>query len=140
MDVREDKAWLMRNRFNPFPVSGILSLSDAGITFVLDTDAAEASLGWLEDALEIEDLQGADRIWGGGRRLHDSSRECEVTWPITAGGSMMVVATPNRRWVVSHDYPTGGAILQTLNVISGRGKAKAWKKALAKAEQGEGEG
>ncbi len=48
----------------------------------------------------------------------------------------MVIDGPTRNWVVSYDHPVGGAMLQTLNLISGRGKAKAWKKTLAEAEGG----
>jgi hypothetical protein len=35
---------------------------------------------------------------------------------------------------VSYDHPVGGAVVQTFNLMSGRGKAKAWKKALAGVE------
>ena len=139
MEVREDKAWLLRNRFDPFPVSGVLTLSETGISFVLDPDSADASLGWLEDALGAPDLEQRLRSGEGVTAFETTLTDCEVTWPLTGGGSMMVVSTPARRWVVSHDYPTGGAILQTLNVMAGRGKAKAWKKALATAEAGDRE-
>ena len=47
---------------------------------------------------------------------------------------MMIVQAPGRRWVISYDYPSGGAISQTLSLVSGRRKAKEWKKALAEAE------
>ncbi len=65
--------------------------------------------------------------------------ECSVSWPIT-GGPMMVIDGPGRKWVVSYDHPVGGAVLQTFNLMSGRGKAKAWKKALAAAERRKEEG
>jgi|AntDryMetagUQ889_1029465.scaffolds.fasta_scaffold10483_2 hypothetical protein len=133
MNGREDKAWLLRNRFNPFPISGLLSLSGRVISFRLDADAAEATLGWLEEELEAKRLK--ERIEEGEEVVAFSLPvdECAVTWPIT-GGAMMVIEGPTRKWVVSHDHPVGGAVLQTFNLMSGRGKARAWKKALAAAE------
>ena len=44
MDGREDRAWLLRNRVNPFPISGVLSLADQVITFGLDGVAADADI------------------------------------------------------------------------------------------------
>ena len=133
MAAREDQAWLLRNRFNPFPVSGVLALNDRVISFRLDDEAAEATLGWLEEELEIDDIKA--RIEGGDEVVAFSIplEECSVSWPIT-GGPMMLIEGPTRKWVVSYDHPIGGAFVQTFNLMSGRGKAKAWKKALAKAE------
>ena len=133
MRVREDKAWLLRNRFNPFPISGYLALSEGVISFRLDEEAAEATLGWLEEELEVGDLKA--RIEEGEEVVAFSLtlEECTISWPLT-GGPMMLIHGPGRKWVVSYDHPVGGAVLQTFNVMSGRGKAKAWKKALAPAE------
>ena len=135
MRVREDKAWLLRNRFNPFPISGSLALSEGVISFRLDEEAAEATLGWLEEELEVEDLKA--RIEEGREVIAFSLplEDCTISWPIT-GGPMMLIHGPERKWVVSYDHPVGGAVLQTFNVMSGRGKAKAWKKALASADAG----
>jgi hypothetical protein len=134
VEVREDKAWLLRNRFNPFPISGSLTLSEGVISFRLDDDAAEATLGWLEEELGF-DVKA--RMEGGADVVAFSLPldECTISWPIT-GGPMMLIHGPDRKWVVSYDHPVGGAVLQTFNVMSGRGKAKAWKKALAAAEAG----
>lgn len=139
MDGREDRAWLLRNRFNPFPISGVLSLADDVITFRLDDEAADATLGWLEAELGEDDLK--DRIEAGEKivAFSLSLADVEVSWPIT-GGPMMLIDSPSRKWVVSYDHPVGGGMLQTLNLISGRGKLLAWKKAIASAERGEGEG
>jgi len=133
IEAREDKAWLLRNRFNPFPISGLLALESRIISFRLDADAAEATLGWLEEELGAEEL--AERIEGGEEIVAFSLPldECVVTWPIT-GGAMMLIEGPTRKWVVSYDHPVGGAVLQTFNLMSGRGKARAWKKALSAAE------
>src|SRR5687767_14700202 len=56
VDTREDKAWLLRNRFNPFPISGILSLEGRVLSFRLDSEAADATLGWLSEELDADDL------------------------------------------------------------------------------------
>jgi hypothetical protein len=139
VEGREDRAWLLRNRFHPFPISGLLTLSEGVISFRLDEDAADATLGWLEDELEVDDIK--DRIESGTEVVAFSIPldDCSVSWPIT-GGPMMLIDAPERKWVVSYDHPVGGAVLQTFNVMTGRGKAKAWKKALARAEQGEAMG
>jgi len=133
VDAREDRAWLLRNRFNPFPISGLLSLAGRTISFRLDAEAAEATLGWLEEELSLEHLK--ERIEDGEEvvAFSLSLEECAVTWPIT-GGPMMVIEGPTRKWVVSYDHPVGGAVVQTFNLMSGRGKARAWKKALSAAE------
>ena len=135
MAAREDRAWLLRNRFNPFPISGLLSLADGVITFRLDEAAADATLGWLEDELGAPGIKA--RIEAGEDVVAFSLplRECPVSWPIT-GGPMMLIDGPTRKWVISYDHPVGGAVLQTFNLMSGRGKARAWKKALAEAEAG----
>ena len=129
MEAREDRAWLLRNRFNPFPISGLLSLAEDVITFRLDDDAAEATLGWLEDETGLEDI--AMRIEAGEEVVAFSLplADCSVSWPIT-GGPMMLIEGPTRKWVISYDHPVGGAVVQTFNLMSGRGKARAWKKAL----------
>jgi hypothetical protein len=139
VEAREDRAWLLRNRFNPFPISGFLSLSEDVIAFRLDDQAAEATLAWLEDELGTKDI--AERVKAGEEVIAFSLSlaDCIVSWPIT-GGPMMLIHGPTRKWVVSYDHPVGGAVLQTFNLMAGRGKARAWKKALAAAEQGEGEG
>jgi hypothetical protein len=137
VEAREDRAWLLRNRFNPFPISGLLSLADDVIAFRLDDEAAEATLGWLEDETGIEDI--AMRIEAGEEVVAFSLplADCSVSWPIT-GGPMMLIEGPTRKWVISYDHPVGGAVIQTFNVMSGRGKARAWKKALAKAHPHDG--
>jgi hypothetical protein len=96
VDAREDKAWLLRNRFNPFPISGSLSLSDDVISFRLDEDAAEATLGWLEDETGVDDMK--ERIEKGEEVVAFSIPlgECTVSCPIT-GGPMMVIAGPTRK-------------------------------------------
>ena len=110
------------------------SLDDV-ISFTLDEEAAEATLGWLEEETGIEDIK--EKIEAGEDVVAFSIpiEECFVSWPIT-GGPMMLIEGPTRKWVVSYDHPVGGAFVQTFNLMSGRGKAKAWKKALATVEPG----
>lgn len=134
MDIREDKAWLLQSRINPFPVSGALSLGDGRIAFTLDEDAGEGSVGWLEKELGLEDI--ASRIHAGETvvAFDYALDDCAVTWPITGGGAMMIVRTPGgRKWVVSYDAPAGGSISRRMSVFTGRSKAREWKKALAEA-------
>ena len=134
MDIREDKAWLLQSRINPFPIAGALALEGGRISFMLDTGAGDAALGWLEKELEVEDI--AARLEAGEQvvAFDYALDECAVTWPITGGGAMMIVRAPGgRKWVVSYDYPSGGSIHQTMTLLTGRSKAKEWKKALAEA-------
>jgi hypothetical protein len=46
---------------------------------------------------------------------------------------MLIIEAPERKWVVSYDYPSGGSVSQTLSLFSGRKKAKQWKQAFAEA-------
>ena len=134
MDLREDKAWLLQSRINPFPISGALALEGGRISFRLDAEAAGASLGWLEKELGTD---GIAALLGAGESVvafDYALDDCVVSWPITGGGAMMIVRTPGgRKWVVSYDYPSGGSIHQTMTLFSGRRRAKEWKKALAEA-------
>jgi len=134
VDIREDKAWLLQSRINPFPVSGALSLGDGRIAFTLDEDAGEASVDWLEKELELENIGARVRSGETVVAFDYALSDCAVTWPITGGGAMMIVRTPGgRKWVVSYDYPSGGSISQKMSLFTGRNKAREWKKALAEA-------
>jgi hypothetical protein len=134
VDIREDKAWLLQSRINPFPISGALVLDDGRISFTLDEDAGDAALEWLEKELELQDIAG--RLGAGETvvAFDYALDDCAVSWPITGGGAMMIVRTPGgRKWVVSYDYPSGGSIAQTMSLLTGRRKAREWKKLLAEA-------
>jgi hypothetical protein len=134
VDIREDKAWLLQSRINPFPVSGALALGEGRISFTLDEDAGEASLDWLEKELELDDIAALLRSGEKVVAFDYALADCVVSWPITGGGAMMIVRTPGgRKWVVSYDYPSGSSISQTMSVLTGRSKAREWKKALAEA-------
>jgi hypothetical protein len=131
---REQSAWLLRSRFSPFPVSGELELEEGRITFTLDAASAEARLDWLEEELgdALKDrLEAGERVVAFSHALED----CTISWPLT-GGAQMVVAAPDRRWIISHDPPHAGKIPQALNLFSARRKAREWKQALAEAGAG----
>jgi hypothetical protein len=131
--IREDQAWMLQSRINPFPISGALELREGRLSFTLNAMAAEAALGWLEDQLGAHDLKS--RIEAGDTVVafdHPLSG-CKVSWPLTGGGAVMIIESPERKWVVSYDYPSGGAVSQTKSMITGRKKAREWKKALAEA-------
>jgi hypothetical protein len=134
VDIREDKAWLLQSRINPFAVSGALSLGDGRIAFTLDEDAGEGSIDWLEKELGLEDIASRLRAGETVVAFDYALDDCAVTWPITGGGAMMIVRTPGgRKWVVSYDPPAGGSISRRMSVFTGRSKAREWKKALAEA-------
>ena len=131
MELREDQAWLLRSRVNLMPVAGALSLENDRLSFTLDAEAGEASLGWLEEELGIDGI--ADRLAAGETivAFDHPLDDCVITWPITGGGAVMLVRAPERKWVVSYDYPVAGRIKTPIGMISGRRKAREWKRVLA---------
>ena len=129
MDLREDQAWLLRSRVSPLPVAGMLTLDAGRLRFTLDPEAGESALGWLEEALG---RTGIGASLGAGEAVvafDHALADCVVTWPITGGGAVMLIRAPDRRWVVSYEYPSTGG----LGVFSGRRKARDWKRALAES-------
>ncbi len=133
----EQDAYLLQNQLNPFPVSGTLALDDAGtLRFTLDEKAAGASLGWLEKQLGTEGL--AERIKGGERpeAFAIPLEGAKVSWPKSLGGYAMKIDAGERKWIASLNYPSGGALWQTINMMRSRGTTKPWKEALAAARQG----
>lgn len=131
MELREDQAWLFRSRVNPLPVAGSLALEEGRLRFTLDPEAGEASLGWLEEALGIDAIK--ERLVAGETivAFEHPLAECVVTWPITGGGALMLVRAPERKWVVSYEYPAAGRISTPIGLVAGRRRAREWKRALA---------
>jgi hypothetical protein len=132
--VLEQDSYLLQNQLNPFPVSGQLLLNDDGVlSFTLDEKAAGASLGWLEKELGADGL--ADRIKQGERPqvFAFPLAGAKVSWPKTLGGYAMKIDAPDRKWIVSLNYPSGGGVWQMLNMISSRGTTRPWKEAIAAA-------
>jgi hypothetical protein len=130
----EQASYLLQNQLNPFPVPGKLALNDDGqLTFTLDERAAGAALGWLEKATGENDLKA--RIETGERPvvfdLAVSGRK--ITWPKSLGGCAMKLEDDQRNWIVSLNYPSGGAIWQLMNMVNAGKTSKPWKQALAGA-------
>src|SRR5436190_17335175 len=96
----EESAWLLRSRINPLPISGALELADGRISFLLDATSGEAQLDWLEERLASDGLRA--RLQAGERVVVFSHAlaECRISWPLTGGGSQMVVEVPGHRWIV----------------------------------------
>jgi hypothetical protein len=129
----EQDSYLLQNQFNPFPVAGRLALDNGQLRFTLSEKAAGASLGWLEKALGQDGLK--QRIEAGEQPV---VFEVAVTgrkfaWPKMLGGYAMKFEDEKRTWIVSLNYPSGGAIWQLLNVVNSKGTTKPWKEALAAA-------
>lgn len=127
-----EMAWALQNKINPFPVGGTLTWDGATLSFTLSALAGDAILGWVEKRSGQADLaarlNAGDEVavftWAAGT--------FETTWPAMYAGSALEVTGPNGlSWLIAMDYPSGGAISQTLSVFSGRKKGKAWKRALA---------
>ncbi len=136
MAIREERAWLLQSRISPLPISGALELRDGRISFTLDAEAAEARLGWLEETLGIHDLN--DRLRSGEPLVafDYGLDECSVSWPLTGGGAVMYVQAFERKWVITYDDPDdrSSRFSGPLAMSSGRGRAKEWKKALARSD------
>jgi hypothetical protein len=130
----ERKTYLLQNHLNPFPISGQLSLSDAGsLAFVLAAAAAGCALGWLEKLLDIQGLK--ERITSGERVVvfEVPVRQATISWPKSLGGYGMKIDDAQRSWIVTLDYPSGGGIAQIIHMFKGKGTAKPWKEAFAAA-------
>jgi len=132
LEIREERAWLLRSRINPVPVPGVLSLTDGRIRFEVSPDADPQSLGWLERELGVHGI--AERLRSGEPvfAFDHPIGECAVSWPLTGGGSMMVVRAPTgRKWVVSGEEP--GRVSRPAATRPARRRARDWKRALADA-------
>lgn len=131
--MREESAYLLQNQLNPFPIVGELTLEEGRLSFALVAKAAVANLGWLEKVMGIDDL---------GSRLQDGERLTvfdlelkgrKVSWPASLGKVGLKIADDDRNWIVSLNYPSGGALWQTLNMLGAKTKTKPWREALAAA-------
>jgi hypothetical protein len=95
--------------------------------------AAGANLGWLEKAIGQDNLKA--RLQDGERPLvFDLDLQGRtVSWPASLGKFAMKVVDEDRNWIVSLDYPSGGAVWQALNMLGAKSRTKPWKEALAGA-------
>jgi hypothetical protein len=130
-DLRAERAWLLRSRWSPFAIPGTLELSAGRLTFTLERAASGSRLGWLEERLGVGDL--GPRLEAGERVVvfDHALSDCTVSWPLTAGGGQMVVEAPPDRWVVSYDHAPAAKLAETIGLITGRRRARDWKRALA---------
>ena len=130
----ERRSYLLQNQLNPFPISGILSLDDAGrLRFVLDAAAASSSLGWLEKALGTTGLK--ERISRGEQPVAFdlAVAQRKISWPKSLGNYGMKIEDQDRTWIVTLDYPSGGGISQIIHMFKSKGTSGPWKQALAAA-------
>jgi hypothetical protein len=131
--VVEETAYLLQNQLNPFPIAGRLELDGDRLRFTLNPAAADANLGWLEKALGADGLK--QRIKDGERPvvfdLDVSGRK--ISWPTSLARIGMKISDQDRNWLVSLDYPSSGAIWQTMHLIGGGKRSKPWKEALSAA-------
>jgi hypothetical protein len=133
VELREDQAWLFRSRVSASPIAGALALEDGRMRFAVDPGADPDALSWLEAAVGAE---GLERRLAGGEAViafDHPLEDCVVTWPITGGGAIMLVRAGGRRWVVSYEEPAPGRFAARLGKMSGRRRAREWKKALAES-------
>ncbi len=127
-----ENVWLLQNKLNPFPVAGQLTWDGSELSLVLGIPAAESFSGWVAKRLNADADTLKERLRSGESiQLFRSNREqMSVSWPKSMAGAALEVETGGAEWLICMEYPSGGAILQTINLLSGRKKAKAWKAAL----------
>ena len=101
----------------------------ASVTFTSDD---EFTFEFDSDVFATGDLEARVRAGEAVVAFDLPAADLDVDWPLSLGKVGMKIKA-DRNWVVSLDYPSGGAIWQTVNLITGRKKAKAWKGALAGA-------
>jgi hypothetical protein len=129
--ILTESAWALQNKLNPFPVAGTLQWDGETLSFTLGRMAGEAVLGWVEKRLDQTDL--ITRLRGGEdvTAFAWPTGTFTTNWPaMYAGGTVEVTGPSGTTWLIALDYPSGGAISQSLSLFTGRRKAKAWKAAL----------
>lgn len=130
-----ESSWLLRSKLNPFPVGGTLVWDGEALTFTIGELATGAVLGWVAERLDLDKDALKSRLDSGEAIDVFRVRRPELTveWPKVMGGAAMEAtdATTGHTWLISMEYPSGGPILQTIGLISGRKKAKIWRAALA---------
>jgi hypothetical protein len=125
-----DAAWLLHSMLAPFPISGDLVLDNGELSFVLTPSALTASLGWLERELGQHDLR--ERVEAGEQIyvFKVAVDDIDVDWPMTLRRVAMRIKTRGPGWIVSLDYPTGGAVWESVSHVRGHRRAQAWREVL----------
>ena len=122
--------WLLRSKVNPFPVASELTLRNGQLSLALQPSASEAFLGWVAERMERSVDELKSELAAGATVPVFDTRRFAVTWPKTFAGAAMEISVDGRSWLACLEYPSGGALWQTMNLITGRKKSKAWKAAL----------
>jgi hypothetical protein len=127
------RVWLLQNKLNPFPVAADLSWDGSELSLQLGAAAAEAFSGWIAKRLNGDVDVLKEQLKGGATMqvFRCQRNDFTVNWPKTFAGSAMEVETGGESWLICMEYPSGGAIMQTINLMQGRKKAKPWKQALS---------
>jgi hypothetical protein len=132
-ELREERAYLLKSRMNPFPVRGELELTSTKLRFTLGTMAGEAVVGWLEEELSDPDLKQRLRAGEAIVAFELDRDSLQVSWPKQFMGAGIKVATPGgREWLVSLVYPSN-QYYTLYKTLTGRSRFKQWKRALASA-------
>lgn len=126
-----ETVWLLKSKVNPFPVASQLTLRDGVLSLALQPGASDAFIGWVAERMErtTDDLK--TELLGGHNVSVFSTRDFTVTWPKTFAGAAMEITVAGRSWLACLSYPSGSALWQTMNLITGRRQSKAWKAAFA---------
>jgi hypothetical protein len=123
---KQGEAWLTKNKVNPFPIPGQLSIADGRLRFTVGAAASKSSIGWLEEALGQGDLK--QRLEQGEEvTVFDLAQsETQVSFPKISGGAAAELTGGDRSWMVWFSFP-GSSVL---SLMKGRKAAKEWKPAL----------
>ncbi|MDP9075717.1 MAG: hypothetical protein M3N98_16415 [Actinomycetota bacterium] len=124
--------WLLKNRMNPFPVRGEMTLSGGRISLVV-TGGASCIAAMREHLEEQTGVAGlAERLKAGEavQVLEFAPEQATISWPAVSGGYVAVIEVNGKTWNVAMAYPSGGAIQEVLSLKKGRKLAKEWKAAL----------
>ncbi|HNJ98020.1 MAG TPA: hypothetical protein PLV13_07845, partial [Ilumatobacteraceae bacterium] len=60
-----------------------------------------------------------------------TTEDWTVSWPKSFAGAAMEITVGEHQWLACLAYLSGGGLLQTMNLFTARGRAKAWKAAFA---------
>jgi hypothetical protein len=126
-----ETVWLLKSKVNPFPVAAQLTLRDGRLSLALQPGASDAFIGWVAERMErtADDLKA--ELLDGQIVPVFSTHDFTVTWPKTFAGAAMEINVAGRSWLACLSYPSGSALWQTMNLITGRRQSRAWKAAFA---------
>lgn len=123
--------WLLAGRLDPFPVPAELALSGRVLSLTLAIGAADAVLGWVAQRLATTADSLVAELTAGRQVTVFRTSDFTVNWPRTFAGTAMEIHVGRHDWLMCLSCPTGGAISQTVHLITGRSRSKAWKLAFA---------